>query len=274
MRSFPKKPTAQPSAVQPMSQSTSSWPEIENLADKMVPEIKKYKIKTLFVIGSGDPGAAVTDLTVQLRDALSDSLAHHSQDVSVIGGMALRAFLKQNRISERMLYSTALADWITIYIHADAFVSIRIEGIWDRRIRLAAELHPKKKDFESVKGYKYDLGLSDLQIQASTWPHLQSLKIPDEKEAKSGMTDIGCIYCPHPDYTDEARNKKVTAKLIVWITVRPDGTADDILIRNPVGFGLDAEAIEKILGWKFKPATKEGHPVAAQTQVEIYWELR
>jgi TonB family protein len=247
---------------------------LDDLAIKLAPEIKKYRVKTLFVVGSGDPGVSVSELTVQLRDALSDSLARHTQGLRVLDGYALRASLKQNRISDRMMYSTALADWIAVHMHADAFVSFKIEGIWDRRLRLTSELHPSKKDFESVKEYKCDFGLTDLQTQDSTRPHIQALKIPDGGSKENGMTNIECVYCPHPDYTDAARHNRVTTKLTVSMTVLPDGTADEILIRNPVGFGLDAEAVNKILRWKFKPATKDGLPVISQTEVYIFWELR
>jgi len=37
--------------------------------------------------------------------------------------------------------------------------------------------------------------------------------------------------------------------------------------------GLDEKAIEAVRQWKFKPATKDGHPVAVQVNIEVSFRL-
>ena len=38
---------------------------------------------------------------------------------------------------------------------------------------------------------------------------------------------------------------------------------------NTVGMGLDERAVEVVRRWKFKPATKDGKPVAVKVTLEV-----
>jgi TonB family protein len=264
---------AAPIVGQAPIQSVSTWPELDDIAQKLAAEITKNKLKSVFVIGAVGPKTDVTDLDVELRDALSDSLARHVQRTHVIDGPTLYDFLKNGRVSQAMLHSFILADWIAIYVPADGYVAIKVDSIKNGKLHLTAELHTKKKDFGSSKEFTDQITLTPLQVQTSDRLYHPPSRFPIEEAGKNGITQIACVYCPSPDYTDEARSKKVSAKLVVSLTVLPDGKADEILLRNPAGFGLDAEAVEKILHWKFTPAMKDGQPVAAHTEVEVYWQL-
>jgi TonB family protein len=83
-----------------------------------------------------------------------------------------------------------------------------------------------------------------------------------------------CVHCPKPDYSGEGRQLRIQGTIYMVLTVLPDGTADDILIIRPLGYGLDASAIDAILTWTFKPALdREKHPVATQVPVEIAFAL-
>jgi TonB family protein len=40
-------------------------------------------------------------------------------------------------------------------------------------------------------------------------------------------------------------------------------------VARSLGFGLDEKAIEAVRQWRFKPATKNGVPVAAPATIEV-----
>jgi TonB family protein len=57
------------------------------------------------------------------------------------------------------------------------------------------------------------------------------------------------------------------------VTVGTDGAAHDIKIEKKLGYGLDEEAVKAVRRWKFKPAMKDGQPVAARLTVSVSFRL-
>jgi protein TonB len=89
-----------------------------------------------------------------------------------------------------------------------------------------------------------------------------------------GFIPPGCVYCPYPTYTDEARHGKVQGSVTLQVLVGADGRAQDIRIVKGIGFGLDERAVETVRGWKFIPA-RDGakRAVAAWITVEAVFRL-
>lgn len=52
-----------------------------------------------------------------------------------------------------------------------------------------------------------------------------------------------------------------------------NGNTRDIRVTRPLGLGLDEKAIEAVSKWRFRPAMKNGRPVAVQAQVEVNFRL-
>jgi TonB family protein len=90
------------------------------------------------------------------------------------------------------------------------------------------------------------------------------------RAATNGISSPQCIYCPSPEYSEEARKAKLDGTVAMDIIVLADGTVKDPVIVNRPGHGFEAKAIEAVSRWKFKPATdKEGKPVACRVKVEV-----
>jgi protein TonB len=89
-----------------------------------------------------------------------------------------------------------------------------------------------------------------------------------------GIIPPGCLYCPYPTYTDEARHGKVQGSVTLQVLVGADGRAHDVRIVKGIGFGLDERAAETVGGWKFTPA-RDGakHAVATWVTVEAVFRL-
>ena len=81
------------------------------------------------------------------------------------------------------------------------------------------------------------------------------------------------VYTPDPDYSTEARNKKYQGTITLNVVVDKAGKVSRISITNPLGMGLDEQAVEKLETWRFQPATRDGEPVAVELSVEVSFHL-
>jgi TonB family protein len=81
------------------------------------------------------------------------------------------------------------------------------------------------------------------------------------------------VYQPDPDYAADARLAGYQGTTTITIVIGPDGKVYRPRLSEPVGLGLDEQARDKVLTWKFKPATKDGQPVAVEVKVEVQFNL-
>jgi len=76
-----------------------------------------------------------------------------------------------------------------------------------------------------------------------------------------------------PEYTEEARDAKVSGTAVLKIVVAADGEVQKAEITQSLDPGLDANAIDAVTRWKFEPATLDGKPVAVSATVEVNFRL-
>jgi protein TonB len=89
-----------------------------------------------------------------------------------------------------------------------------------------------------------------------------------------GTTLPSCVYCPDPQYTDEAREAKLQGKVTLEVLVGSDGRAAKIRVVQGIGLGLDERAEQAIRGWKFVPARDAARrAVPAWVTVEAFFRL-
>jgi TonB family protein len=72
-----------------------------------------------------------------------------------------------------------------------------------------------------------------------------------------------------PVYSDQARANLVQGSCLWSVVVGTNGRIVDATLVSPLGYGLDEKALEAILKWEFKPATKNGIPVKIIANIEV-----
>lgn len=91
---------------------------------------------------------------------------------------------------------------------------------------------------------------------------------------RSGVTLPTCVYCPDPQYTDEAREAKLQGRVTLRVLVGAEGRASQIQIVQGVGMGLDDRAVQSVRSWKFTPARDGAHRAVPQwITIEIIYRL-
>ncbi|MFN3322071.1 MAG: energy transducer TonB [Bryobacteraceae bacterium] len=81
------------------------------------------------------------------------------------------------------------------------------------------------------------------------------------------------IYKVEPEYSEEARKAKFQGTVLLSIVVDEKGQTQNIKVLRPLGLGLDEKAIEAVTKWRFRPAYKDGKPVAVAANVEVNFRL-
>jgi TonB family protein len=91
----------------------------------------------------------------------------------------------------------------------------------------------------------------------------------------AGVTVPVCVYCPNPNYTDEARAAKFNGSVILQVVVTAEGRAENISVVRKAGYGLEQSAILTVRKWQFKPARgPNGKPVSTIVPIEVTFRLR
>jgi protein TonB len=94
---------------------------------------------------------------------------------------------------------------------------------------------------------------------------------------RAGINGVGspvCIYCPQPEYSDEARKAKYQGTVLLDVTVTADGRVLNPLVLKGPGLGLEEKAIAQVKNWKMRPAIgPSGKPVNCRVQIEVTFHL-
>jgi len=82
------------------------------------------------------------------------------------------------------------------------------------------------------------------------------------------------LSSPPPRYTEEARANNVSGTVMLRVQVDVDGNVNAVRVVSGLPYGLTEKAIDVARGTKFKPAMKDGKPVAVWIGLEINFNLR
>ena len=76
-----------------------------------------------------------------------------------------------------------------------------------------------------------------------------------------------------PNYTDVARNAKVSGVVIVEAVIDRNGNVDQVKVIKGLPMGLSEEAEKAVRKWKFRPGTLNGQPVDVIFNLTVNFQL-
>jgi len=88
-----------------------------------------------------------------------------------------------------------------------------------------------------------------------------------------GYTPPRPVHTASPEYSEEARRKKIQGNVMVSVLVNEEGVPVDPRVERSLGYGLDEKALEAALQYQFKPAMRDGQPVAMRIMIEESFKL-
>jgi protein TonB len=88
-----------------------------------------------------------------------------------------------------------------------------------------------------------------------------------------GVSNPIPIVSPEAEFSDEARRNKYQGVCMISVIVDARGFPQNPRVVQSLGMGLDEKALEAVRRYRFKPALKDGKPVAAMITVEVNFRL-
>ena len=81
------------------------------------------------------------------------------------------------------------------------------------------------------------------------------------------------IVTPEAEFSDEARRNKFQGVCMISVIIDAHGNPWNPRVIRPLGMGLDEKALEAVRKYRFKPAMKNGKPVASRIAVAVNFRL-
>lgn len=92
---------------------------------------------------------------------------------------------------------------------------------------------------------------------------------PSVKVSPGAVSAPRAIHLPDPKYTKEAASRHFEGISRLMVVVNTSGSAEHIAILDPLGMGLDEQAVKAVEHWRFQPAIKNGQPVSVQINIDL-----
>jgi TonB family protein len=102
------------------------------------------------------------------------------------------------------------------------------------------------------------LNFSELRSSSSA-PHVTSADLSGPSPIKKS----------DPRYPPTLINEHVEGEVVLYAVIRADGSVDSVELVRGIDEQLDANAMEALTQWKFRPATRQGTPVDLEAIVHI-----
>jgi TonB family protein len=124
--------------------------------------------------------------------------------------------------------------------------------------------------------------------QAGATPQSSSPKPNPDASGKyhvgDGVTPPKLLFAPDPEFTDQARHKRVAGVVVVSLTVDVAGNPQDVRVARSmaedvskkykqIAVGLDEKAVEAVKQYKFQAGEFQGKPVPVEVEVRVNFRI-
>jgi TonB family protein len=160
----------------------------------------------------------------------------------------------------------------------------------DEKMRLLVKDTGKAKQLETAFAAMFSVGIDPALQRAMPdyWRHYFDPTLAWPQDALSGQTVYALngvgdqardVIAPKVEHRADAKygefaiRDKVQGPLQLRLVVDASGVPLRIAVARPLGYGLDAGAVEAMTKWRFAPGMKDGAPVASGIAVEQQFNL-
>lgn len=203
------------------------------------------------------------------------------------GGDSMLEFLLANGMPLNCLFEPPITSALRMNIAADNYSVDRAIQIAEILVKHGASVNQKDSRGNSVFDMLDRLPANTASRAAVLKGALLKMEVGRSKTLQAdGPVVNGVVYrvgegtsMPiilhkvEAEYSEEARKLKRQGTVVLKFVVDESGHPRDITVERGVGLGLDEKAIEALGKWLFKPAMKDGKPVAVYLSSEMTFHM-
>lgn len=99
--------------------------------------------------------------------------------------------------------------------------------------------------------------------------------VPEKLVSRGNTSAPVPLFQPEAQFSDEARQQNIhDASRTIQFYVDAEGMPQNLHVVKPAGYGLDEEALQAVMNYRFKPAIRDGMPVPVFLTVAVNFHRR
>lgn len=111
------------------------------------------------------------------------------------------------------------------------------------------------------------------KVASAGIPTQATAEVAQQTDRKPQYTSLKVLSKPPVKYTAEARELKVQGNVVLRVTFMANGQVVVKRLVHGLGHGLDKEAMREARHIRFRPATRNGHPINLTTNIVITFQM-
>ncbi|HYL85188.1 MAG TPA: energy transducer TonB [Candidatus Angelobacter sp.] len=249
----------------------SAWPSenkhLKAAVKSFAKEIEQAQFHKVYVPDFLDPSGVRTEKGCFFASTFSTNLAKDAHNFEVVNRIQAQKQLDELHISPQDLQQPEFLSKAALALGADAvLVGTATISPTDAKLFLSLREATSGKEVHSVDYHeKLDTAFE------SSFPATQG----DEGRVYyfpglDGVSQPKCVYCPDPEFSDEARRNQIEGSVLLSVTVEEKGAIRDVRVVQDLGHGLAQRSIDAMKKWRMEPSRDpEGKPIAVRAAIEI-----
>ena len=126
--------------------------------------------------------------------------------------------------------------------------------------------------FAAKRVYTMNVNMPNLNSSTGSWI-LNFSELPRNPDGphitSSDLTGPAPMKKVDPKYPQSLISERVEGEVVLYAIIRGDGSVDGIQLVHGIDAQLDANAMEALSQWRFRPAAKQGTPIELEAIVHI-----
>jgi TonB family protein len=258
------------------SPASAQFSKLNDLSAEFAKKLKGAKPHMIAVADFTNPDGSPSTQGDYFAWYVTTSLSFHVKKLPVADHAEFKAALAKHNLTPRDLVSPEGLKKLAAQINVDFIITGSVDLSKDdytlhvvaQRINDASVLAEKTIQ---VQRTEFTDSLTEPFPPIVNFPVVKAM-MPSGSSGQSQMPK--CLYCPNPDYSDQARREKLQGTVIFEVLVSAKGEPLKIHPLKLLGYGLDERAFYTLKTWHFQPATSpDGTPVAVIVPIEVTFRL-
>jgi TonB family protein len=240
-------------------------------AKSLAEEIERAQFQKIYVADFLDASGARTEKGCFFASSFSTLLSKESSKFEVVNRIKAQKELNELQISALDLARPELLSKAAAALGVDAilFGTVAISGK-DAKLLFSLRETSSSKEVRSVEYHERLKPAFESSFPAAIGANDHFYYFP----SMDGVAPPKCVFCPDPEYTDEARRNKIEGNVMLSVSIDEKGTIRDVRVVQDPGYGLAQRSIDAMKKWRMEPShDPDGNPVPSRVIIETTFRL-